>query len=519
MHSTGPEFSEDSSKTSEQLTPVREFLALFEKNLSDTFGDRDLVDKSSIYRGLSPDIMTKIMSSNPLSVNIPLEYGGRGGHLHENLALLSTAAYESLALALTFAINGALFLQPFAKYGQDSVKANVFRRFMEEQNMGGLMITEPDHGSDALRMQTSYIEKDSKYCIKGTKHWAGLTGKADFWLLTARKRTADNQLQRDIDFFLCDTSQAGQYILVEEYFENLGLYQIPYGRNIIDVQVPLSHRLIPESTGINMMIDLLHKSRLHISGVGLGFIGRMLHEAIGHSRQRNISGANLMEYDQVQARISRIQAGQTLCSAFCVQSSELAAANDDLTPYRLEANVIKTVVSDFMQESAQSLLQLAGAKGYRLDHIAGRSTVDSRPFQIFEGSNDILYHQIAESVIGMMRNEKENNLFVFFRNYFRDPDRVDQLRGIIDISLENPMPQRKLVEFGKLVSRIIAVDSLSRLEEKGFRQDLIQNAIEILKHEISGLMSSYRTMNQSRVVEDYPEGNNWMSYLSFVKEK
>jgi Acyl-CoA dehydrogenases len=62
------------------------------------------------------------------------------------------------------------------------------------------MITEPDFGSDALKMQTSYTESDNEYHLQGTKHWAGLTGWADFWLLTARRQNSKGELSRDIDF-------------------------------------------------------------------------------------------------------------------------------------------------------------------------------------------------------------------------------------------------------------------------------------------------------------------------------
>ena len=86
---------------------------------------------------------------------------------------------------MTLGINSALFLQPFAKYGQEEVKAPIFKKFLEEKTMGGLMITEPDFGSDALNMQTSHTLKDGKYQIKGTKHWAGLTGWAEYWYITA----------------------------------------------------------------------------------------------------------------------------------------------------------------------------------------------------------------------------------------------------------------------------------------------------------------------------------------------
>src|SRR5690625_5979026 len=80
----------------------------------------------------------------------------------------------------------------------------------------------------------------------------------------------------------------------------------------------------------------------------------------------------------------------------CTYTSEHAGLEHDMSKDAVSANAIKSVVTDLMHDASQSLLQLVGAKGYRLDHVAGRSLVDSRPFQIFEGSNDILYQQISE---------------------------------------------------------------------------------------------------------------------------
>ena len=82
----------------------------------------------------------------------------------------------------------------------------------------------------------------------------------------------------------------------------------------------------------------------------------------------------------------------------CANSSEKAGIENDLSSEGLEANAVKSVVTDLMQEAAQSVVQLVGAKAYKLDHIAGRGTADSRPFQIFEGSNDILYAQNFRSL-------------------------------------------------------------------------------------------------------------------------
>jgi hypothetical protein len=104
-----------------------------------------------------------------------------------------------------------------------------------------------------------------------------------------------------------------------------------------------------------------------------------------------------------------------------------------------------------MQRASQSLLQLKGAMGYRLDDIAGRSLVDSRPFQIFEGSNDILYQQISESILKMMRKSKESNLYRFLNNYDLTSNAAEYFKDVLDFEVDFKMAQRKLVQLGRAI--------------------------------------------------------------------
>ena len=485
------------------------FITKFKNTLHTVFHEDNDIDQLSIQRGLPPEVWTEIMSCNPMSLCIPREYGGRGGNVQENLTLLSAASYESLALSLTIGINSALFLQPVAKYGQASVKSHVFNRFIHEQNMGGLMITEPGYGSDALNMQTSYVEESNHYHIRGTKHWAGLTGQADFWVLTARKQAMDGNLQRDVDLFVCDNSAPNQKVVVDEYFENLGLYQIPYGRNILDVQIPKLQRLIPKTTGVQMLLDLLHRSRMQFPGIGLGFIKRMLDEALTHCQNRFVGGKTLFSYDRVQEQLAEMQANYTICSALCTKSSELADIHNDLMPLGFEANIIKTVSSDLMQKSAQTLMQLVGAIGYKLNHIAGRAIVDSRPFQIFEGANDILYAQISESLIKFMKTVKELNVLEFLKDHPLTLRSVDHLKELLNFNIDLQMPQRKLVELGKVLSRIVSMDLVLKMGENGFRKDLIDGAVSMLHQEISHLMNAFSFKQNAMIVVDYEDDSLW----------
>ncbi len=492
--------------------PFQSFLKDLKDRMKKVYREQEETDRLILPRGIPSGLLNEIMPVNPLSVSIPCEFGGRGGRIDEILATLSAASYESLALSLTLGINSGLFIQPVVKYAREEVKGVIFSKFMNDGNMGGLMITEPGFGTDALNMQTSFIARDDgHFQIRGTKHWAGLTGSAQYWLLTAREMGVSGELKRDIDFFICDVTQPGQKIVVDELFDNLGLHQIPYGRNLIDIHVPASHRLVPKTTGIKLLLDLLHRSRLHFPGMALGFIQRMMDEAFDHCRHRRAGGHSLIHYDQVQQRLARLQASFTIASAMCAYSSQNAGLEHDLSASSMVANSIKSFVTDLMQEAAQSLVQLTGAKAYRFSHIGGRGIIDSRPFQIFEGSNDMLYAQVAEGLIKRMKKSREHNLYSFLKHYRHTENAARAMQDQLQFDLLTTLPQRKLVELGKIVSRIVSMELVITLGSKGFRQDMVDNAMVEIRQEVSGLLGTFKMNNSPQIVEDYSDGSSWFT--------
>lgn len=489
------------------------YIEAFSTKVSELFTQSVDENQLTVTRGLTPQLLSQILETNPLHVFIPNEYGGRGGKLHETLTLLEVSSYQSLPLSLMLGINGALFLQPVANYGQENAKEIVFKRFIQQNNLGGLMITEPDYGTEALKMRTLFSQTDNHYQISGIKHWAGLTGKADFWLMTAREMSSGGELGRDIGFFIHDSNNGG--IEVEEYFQNLGLYMIPYGRNRVNITVPSTYRLQPKTTGISMMLDLLHRSRLQFPGMATGFLHRILDEAVAHCKSRFVGGQSLFNYDQVKDRLATLQSHFTSSSAMSSFIAENIPSGEDISRFEMLANSVKSVVTDFMQEAAQSFLQLVGAKGYRLDHLAGRSVVDSRPFQIFEGSNDVLYQQVTESVFKLMRKAQSTNLCSFLKSYPFTEKATDYFKDILNFEVDFKMDQRNLVQLGKAIGRLVTMNLTIDLGIKGFNPDMISNSLMVLQREIQTTLTSYKLNLKPMLVDDYQNGSSWLNTLKF----
>ena len=196
----------------------------------------------------------------------------------------------------------------------------------------------------------------------------------------------------------------------------------------------------------------------------------------------------------------------------CSRSASKSGIENNLALDGVEANSMKTVISDLMHEAAQTLLQLSGAKGYRISHIGGRGIVDSRPFQIFEGSNEMLYAQISEMIIKTMKKKKEMNLFQFLSDFNLTEKASEYFKKEINFNLDFSLPQRKLVDLGKALGRIISADFVLELAEKGYRNDLIENCLINLKQDINKLINSFNFNNTNKSIEDYNEGSSWLSF-------
>jgi hypothetical protein len=79
------------------------------------------------------------------------------------------------------------------------------------------------------------------------------------------------------------------------------------------------------------------------------------------------------------------------------------------------------------------------------------------------------------------------------------------------------MPQRKLVELGRALSKIVTMDLTIELGSRGFRGDLVSNALTVLKQDVESILTTYRSSRLADVVEGYKEEGGWLDFVSSPK--
>ena len=105
-------------------------------------------------------------------------------------------------------------------------------------------------------------------------------------------------------------------------------------------------------------------------------------------------------------------------------------------------------------------------------------------------------------------------MFQFLKGYDLTSKAAEYVKTFVDFNLSLEIPQRKLVEMGKIIGRVISLNQVLDLSEKGFRKDLIDGAVIQLQQEVTKLMSTFSFNNTNIVVDGYEEDGSWLNFVA-----
>lgn len=346
--------------------------------------------------GYAPDLLRELLRAGVGRALFGPDSTARG-----NLEIVRAAAYRSVELALSLGITVSLFSGPVRKFAPELWRDQLEQGFVSGGWLGGMMITEPGCGTDLMACQTEYRVDADGPVLSGTKHWAGLTALADYWLVLARDGAPGKGYSfPSLNFYICRATPES-FALVKRY-GSAGLRSIPYGMTRIEARAGI---LAPLLTGrkterFRQIHSILHRSRISISAIACGACARIADDIRRHVQARMVFGKPLDSYGQVQARLAEIEAAREIARVLhdvgCREAEEADRPGSDGVPAQI-ANVVKVVATDLAFAAATSASQLLGGESYRTDTYIGRATADLRPFRIFEGSNDVLCDAIAQA--------------------------------------------------------------------------------------------------------------------------
>jgi len=117
------------------------------------------------------DMFHKMGEYGFLGVLVPEEYGGAGLGYQEYITIIEEIAKVCGSIGLSVAAHNSLCTNHILTFGNEEQKQKYLPKLATGQHIGAWGLTEPNTGSDAMRMQVVAKKDGDHYIINGTKSW------------------------------------------------------------------------------------------------------------------------------------------------------------------------------------------------------------------------------------------------------------------------------------------------------------------------------------------------------------
>jgi acyl-CoA dehydrogenase len=266
-------------------------------------------------------------------------------------------------------------------------------------------LSEADAGSDAGAMRTRAVPADASWTINGSKTWISNGGIADFYV-TFAKTDVDAGV-RGITAFIVDADTPG--LDSSEQIAVMAPHPLATLK-FSDCRLAAACLLGPLHGGFKLAMQTLDIFRASVAGAANGMARRALAEAIQFSKQRQMFGQTLADFQLTQAKIGEmaalVDAGALLAyrAAWLRDDSLQRGRSESLDAAgRSERTVAAAMAKMTATENAQRVidmaLQLHGGLGVKVGSKVESLYRDIRSLRIYEGATEVQQLIIGKAVL------------------------------------------------------------------------------------------------------------------------
>jgi glutaryl-CoA dehydrogenase len=295
------------------------------------------------------------------------------------------------SLGTFLGVQAGLAMRAIAMHGSEEQKQRWLGPMARVEKVGAFALTEPEHGSDSIALETNARREGDSWVINGAKRWIGNATIADVVVVWARDLE-----DREVKGFLVEKGTPGYQAQV---IEGKGSVRAVWQAQIElkDVRVPLENRL-PGANSFKDCGRVLVETRSSCAWMALGHAVAGYDAALVYAKRRRQFGKPLCSFQIVQERLVRMLADVTAMQLYCVQIARLASEGRLLPTIAGLAKLHNTRKARKILAEARDLL---GGNGILLDFQVIRHMADIEAVHTFEGTETIQTLIVGRDITGV----------------------------------------------------------------------------------------------------------------------
>ena len=347
------------------------------------------------------EFIAEMTSSGFLACLIPERWGGSGLGLSEACPILEEVCRSG-------AHAGACHAQMY-------VMASILRHGSDEQKDAWLpeiaagnirfqsfAVTEPDTGSDTIRLKTTAKKKNGVYHISGQKIWTSIVKHSDLMLLLARTSPYGQGADRTfgLSAFLVDLRDAERRGLVIREIDAM-INHHACELFFDEFPVPEGNLVGEEGRGFRVVLDSMNAERILIAAECIGDARYFIEKASAYARERRVFGRPIGANQGIQFPLARSFAETSAASLMVERAASLFDAGKRCGA---EANMAKLLASEASWRAGNAAMQTFGGFAFSREFDIERKFRETRLYQTAPVSTNLILSYLAERELDLPRS-------------------------------------------------------------------------------------------------------------------
>lgn len=293
-------------------------------------------------------------------------------------------------------VQSGLTMGSIALLGSEEQKSRWLPDMAALDKIGAFALTEPDHGSDSVALETTARRDGAHWVLNGSKRWIGNASFADVVVIWAR-----DEADQKVKGFVMEKNVDGSY--PEGYTAELITGKI--GKRAIwqpditisNLRIPAENRLA-ESSSFRDVGRVLMATRGNASWESLGHAMAAYETAVAYAKNRVQFGKSIASFQLVQNKLANMLAELTAMQLICFRITELQERGKLTGAMSSLAKMHTSQKGRWICAEARDIL---GGNGLLLEYQVARHMTDMEVVHTYEGTDSIQSLIIGREITGI----------------------------------------------------------------------------------------------------------------------
>ena len=340
------------------------------------------------------ELFSKAGKLGLMGILVPEKFGGVGLGYVEYILVIKEISKVCGAIGLSLAAHNSLCVNHLLKFGNDNQKNKWLPKLSSGEWIGAWGLTEPNTGSDAMRMKC-VAEKDGDYwIINGSKNFIthGISGD----IIVVIVRTGELLDSHGMTAFAVERGTKGFISGKKE--DKLGMRASETSEVIFDnCKVHKDNIIGNVGEGFIQSMKILDGGRISIGAMALGMAQGAMNASINYSKEREQFGKPISKFQGISFKLADMATEIEASKMLLFKAANQILLGSDKANYY--SAIAKYKASEVAVSVANDAVQIFGGYGYSKEYPVEKFYRDSKLGTIGEGTSEIQKLVISRTLL------------------------------------------------------------------------------------------------------------------------